>query len=264
MTGNGTIRELWRYPVKGMRGERLDAASIDGDGLRGDRAFGIFDVESGKIAFPSNVRDFPDMLQYQGRFADGHAEIVAPSGDSVRSDDVHVDAVLSQWFGRPVRLTHVAPADYLESRSRFMRGLGVDVPSRVKPLHDAAPLSVITTATLAALAAAEPETVFDVRRFRMNVLVDTHDEGFPENDWVGREVRLGTAARMRVVVLDPRCVVTTLAVEGLPKDPRVLRTVARANSRMVGPAGALPCAGVYAEVVTPGAVQPGDAVDVLG
>lgn len=261
---NGTIRELWRYPVKGMRGERLDSVPMEPAGLLGDRAFGILDVESGKIAFASNVRDFPDLLRYQGRYVDGHGEIVSPQGDAVRSDDPRVDEVLSRWFGRPVRLTRTAPAGYLESRARFMNGLGVDVPSRVQPLHDCAPLSVMTTATLEALAAAEPDTVFDVRRFRMNLLVDVDAKGFPENDWVGREVTIGEAARMRVVVLDPRCVVTTLEVEGLAKDPRVLKTVARANSRTVGPAGALPCAGVYAEVMTPGPVRAGDPVEVLG
>lgn len=260
----GTIRELWRYPVKGMRGEGLDAVTLDPRGLQGDRGYGILDMESGRVAFPSNVRDFPGLLRYQARFVDDHAEIVAPTGESVRSDDPDVDRVLSEWLGRTVRLTQVAPDAFLEARSRFMRELGVEVPRAIQPLQDCAPLSVITTSTLDALAAEEPGTMFDVRRFRMNVLVESVAEGFPENDWVGREVRLGAAALIRVVVLDPRCVVTTLEVEGLPKDPRVLKTVARANSRTVGPAGALPCAGVYAEVVTAGAVRTGDVVEVLG
>lgn len=261
------VRELWRYPVKAMRGERVPVATLARDGMLGDRAFAILDVESNGIAFASNVRDFPLLLGHQARLvAPPEAgrplppvEITSPCGATVRSDDPDVHQVLSRWLGRSVRLVAAPPPGHLESRARFLAGLGCADTGTLAPLQDAYPLSVISTATLAALAEATPGAVFDVRRFRMNVLVDATEQGFPENDWVGRGLALGEA-RITVMAPDPRCVVTTLAVDGLPRDPRILRTIASANSVAVGPAGTLPCAGVYATVVTPGAVQVGDAV----
>lgn len=56
---------------------------------------------------------------------------------------------------------------------------------------------------------------------------------------------------------------TNLAQDNLPFDPSILRTVAQANSLPLGPAGTLPCAGVYATVVSPGAVSAGDAVRLV-
>ena len=65
-------------------------------------------------------------------------------------------------------------------------------------------MSVLTTSTLERLAELQPESRFDVRRFRMNVTVDSDEPGFVENGWVGRKVALGDAVRLRVALPDPR------------------------------------------------------------
>jgi uncharacterized protein len=110
------------------------------------------------------------------------------------------------------------------------------------------------------LSELRPESRFDQRRFRMNVIVGGNEAGFIENDWIGRQVELGDAARLRVALPDPRCVMTTLAQDDLPKDTDILRTLTRHNRVQVGDAGEFPCAGVYAVVEANGSVRTGDPV----
>jgi uncharacterized protein len=80
------------------------------------------------------------------------------------------------------------------------------------------------------------------------------------NGWVGHTLGLGDTARLSVALLDPRCVMVTLAQGDLPKDTDMLRVLVRHNKMQVGDFGALPCAGVYAIVAASGTVGIGDKV----
>lgn len=125
---------------------------------------------------------------------------------------------------------------------------------------DLFPVSVLTSSTLATLGNLRPESRFDVRRFRMNVIVDTEPSGFVENGWIGQSVYLGQEARVHVVMPDPRCVMPTLAQEELPRDNDVLRTPVRHNRLELADGARHPCAGVYAVVKAAGLVRQGDVV----
>jgi uncharacterized protein YcbX len=114
------------------------------------------------------------------------------------------------------------------------------------------------------LTKLQPQSRFDLRRFRMNVIVGTTGSGFAENAWTGREVALGDTVRLGVALPDPRCVMTTLPQQDLPADSNVLRTLTRHNRVQVGDLGLMPCAGVYAVVATPGLVRTGDPVVLAG
>ena len=70
------------------------------------------------------------------------------------------------------------------------------------------------------------------------------------------------AARIKVTLPDARCVMTTLAQDGLPKDTEILRTLAQHNRIEVGTAGRFACAGVYAVVEAPGSMRLGDSVEL--
>jgi len=96
----------------------------------------------------------------------------------------------------------------------------------------------------------------------MNVILDTKEAGFVENDWIGRGLTIGDTVRVNVALPDPRCVMTTLAQDELPKDNDILRTLTRHNRIQVGTDGQFPCAGVYAVIEVPGTVQTGDRVTV--
>ena len=78
----------------------------------------------------------------------------------------------------------------------------------------------------------------------MNVIVERPSRsGFVENGWVGHKLGLGDGARLNVTLLDPRCVMTTLAQDNLPQDTDVLRTLVRHDREQVGDLGQYPCAG---------------------
>ena len=96
----------------------------------------------------------------------------------------------------------------------------------------------------------------------MNVIVDTPARGFVENEWVGRTLTMGNDVRLSVALPDPRCVMPSLAQEDLPKDSRILKTLARHNR--IDVAGALfPCAGVYAVAEATGTLRRGDRVNLV-
>ncbi len=289
----GAVAGLWRFPVKSMLGEQLETVALTGRGLLGDRAYALIDVNSGKVASAKSVRLFPDLLRCRAAFVEPPqfnrelppARITLPSGTSVNSDSSEVDNVLSAYFRRDVRLAQAAPDDFtidqyhpdleeldpaghrdtfVEQKlgAAFFAEAGMASPVPVGSFFDLFPITVLTTSTLKQLNALQPESRFDQRRFRMNIIVDTKVEGFVENDWVNRELNIGDEVRLKVSLPDPRCVMTTLAQEELPRDTDVLRTLVRHNKVQVGAAGQFPCAGVYAVVEASGIIRLGDPVGV--
>jgi uncharacterized protein len=287
----GSVAELWRFPVKSMRGERLDQTEVTGRGLVGDRAYALVDTETGKVVSAKSVRLFPDLLRCETAFVEPPQEgnelapvrITLPDGKTVTSDSSDVDRVLSAHFRRDVTLARAAPEDYtidqyhpniqdvdpagyrdtvVEQKlgSAFFAQAGVASPVPIGSFFDLFPVSVLTTSTLKQLSGLRPESHFDQRRFRMNVIIDSTAAGFVENDWVGRELAIGEAVRLTVDLPDPRCVMTTLPQKELPGDIDVLRTLTEHNRIQVGDAGLYPCAGVYTVVRAPGTLRTGDRV----
>ncbi len=287
----GTIAGLWRFPVKSMRGERLDQAELTARGLVGDRAYALIDTDTGKVVSAKSVRMFPGILNCQAAFVAppqaGQAPppvcITLPDGTTVTSDGGEADRVLSAFFGRNVTLAQSAPDDYtidmyhpdiegavapsqrdtvVEQKlgAALFAELGMDSPVPAGAFFDAFPLTVLTTSTLARLNELQPQTRFDERRFRMNVIVATTEAGFVENDWVGRALALGDAARLHIALPDARCVMTTLAQDELPQDAGVLRALAQHNRLRVSGLGHSPCAGVYAVIASGGTICTGDGV----
>jgi uncharacterized protein YcbX len=289
----GTVRALWRFPVKSMLGEELDAADLSQGGILGDRAYAIVDKETGKVASAKHSKLWPDLLKCRASFVEPPrpgdeipaARIELADGSSVQSDDADVDAVLSRFFGREVELSSAAENGYTIDQyhpdeenydpdghrdevveadlgAAFFneRGLPSAVPE--DSFFDLYPLSVLTTSTLDQLGELEPESRFDVRRFRMNVIVDTQGSGFVENDWVGRKLAIGDDVQVGVALPDPRCCMPGVEQEDLPRDPKILKTLARHNR--IDVAGALfPCAGVYGVAEATGTIRQNDRVSLV-
>jgi len=287
----GSVAGLWRFPVKSMRGEQLDQAELTGRGLVGDRAYALIDTDTGKVVSAKSVRLYPDLLGCRAGFVEPPrserelppVRITLPDGKSVTSDSSDADRVLSAYFRRDVTLARAAPADFtidqyhpdvedldpeghrdtvVEQKlgSAFFAQAGLASPVPVGSFFDLFPVSVLTTSTLDRLSELRPQSRIDQRRFRMNAIVGTKAAGFVENNWIGRELAIGDAVRLRVALPDPRCVMTTLAQDELPKDTDVLRTLTQHNRVQVGDAGQFPCAGVYALVEAPGTMRTGDRV----
>jgi uncharacterized protein len=287
----GTVAELWRFPVKSMAGERLEAAELTPGGIVGDRAYALIDVETGNVVSAKSVRLFPGILNCSARFAEppqaGRAappvRIDLPDGQVATSERGDADRALSALFGRGVRMASSAPEDFtidqqiadvegadpegrrgqtLQSKvgAAFYAQAGVRSPVPASAFFDLFPLSVITRATLRRMQALQPLSRFDVRRFRMNVVIETPAEGFVENDWLGKPLSIGAEAAARIAMPDPRCVMTTLPQGDLEPDNGVLSALVEHNRLQVGEGRLYPCAGVYAVITAPGPIRVGDPV----
>ena len=289
----GTIEALWRFPVKSMLGEELDAVDLSEGGVVGDRAYAIRDRETGKVASAKHPKLWPNLLECRAAFVEPPrpgadlppARIELADESAVQSDAPDVDAVLSRFFGRDVELARAAQNGYtidqyhpdeenydpeghrdevVEARlgAAFFneRGLPSAVPEG--SFFDLYPFSVLTTSSLDRLGELEPDSRFDSRRFRMNMIVDTPARGFVENEWLGRTLAIGDDVQLGVALPDPRCVMPSLAQKDLPRDPRILKALAQHNR--IDVAGALyPCAGVYAVAEATGTIHRDDRVSLV-
>lgn len=261
------VTELWRFPVKSMGGELLDETSVTDQGVLGDRGFALVDLETASVVSASN-KLFPGLIDWQAAYleqprpdAELPAVRITPStGNAWTTDDPAFDCRISAHFRRDVALVRGRPEAYAAKQAAFFASIGVADVAPIATLVDFCPVSVITTATFAELSRVRPQSRFDPRRFRMNIVVSSTKAGFAENTWVGGQLSVGNDVRLRVTIPDPRCSMTTLAQGDLEKDPSILRTIAEANSLPVGSGGAQPCAGVYATVARVGVVRRRDPV----
>ncbi|NUP81708.1 MAG: MOSC domain-containing protein [Nonomuraea sp.] len=252
------VESLRRYPVKSMLGEEVVESEVTERGLTGDRARAVLDVATGKIASAKNPRLWRDLLTVEGARAPGDEE-------------------LSKLLGREVRLIDVPPEGAELERSVPERvlaeGIEAEVPYTVGTLggaspegtfFDFAPVHLISTSTLERVGALSPRGHVEALRYRPNLVIRTEEEGFVDNDWVGRELRVGDEVVLQVIVPSPRCSVPTLAHGALGRDIEALRVVARHNRVPVMDSGLQACAGVYARVVRPGRIAQGDPVTPAG
>jgi uncharacterized protein YcbX len=273
----GTVTTLRRYPVKSMLGEDLQAGEVGRAGLAGDRRLAVVSRRTGKIASAKYPRLWRDMLTLSAEATEGRevaALITLPDGKTVRSTDADVDGILSGLLDEPVTLTATPPAgaslDRAVPEAVLRDGIAAPVPATLIEIGaaappgtfvDFAPLHLITTATLDRIAELSPNRRADLERYRPNIVIGTGGSGFTENDWLGRELRVGADLVLRVIARTPRCAIPTLAHGRLPRDTEALRVVARSNRVSPLPdAGPEPCAGVYAEVLRPGRISTGDPV----
>ena len=295
MTSNakvGTVAGLWRFPVKSMQGEPLSEVEVGSTGIVGDRAYGLIDRETGKVASAKSVKLFSRLFECRAGYVEPPAagaspspvSIELPGGRQVRSDSDDCDRALSSFLDRDVKLATSAPADYTIDQylpdiedndpagrrdltvasklgSALFAELGVRSPVPVGAFFDGFPISLVTTSTLAHLSELQPGSRFEELRFRMNITVGTDAGGFLENGWVRHVLELGEGVRLRVPVAASRCVMTTLPQGDLPRDVNVLRALVGHN-RIEISGKRYPCAGVFCMVMAPGTLRVGDAVAV--
>jgi uncharacterized protein len=236
----GFVRQLFRYPVKSMAGEALERAQIGWHGVEGDRRFAFRRVDN-TSGFPwLTAGRLPELLRYRPYYVEQDtpkaplsARVATPDGEDLDVEGDELRMRLTAAFGAEVRAMQLKDG-----------------------IFDEAPLSLISTGTVAALA-RETGVALDVRRFRPNILIDTLDAApYVEDGWLGAVLLFGERGRaaMSVQMHDPRCAMINLDPETAAADPRVLKGVARAREN---------CAGVYGGAFHTGAIAVGDPVFLL-
>ncbi len=256
----GTVESLWRYPVKSMRGEKLDQAFAGYTGFYGDRLF-AFKSSASPAGFPYfTAREQRRMLGYRPkfRFADKAArpinltEAEGKGASPLLADISELIVDVETPDGKTLAINDPA----------LMEMLRVDVDEKhqltlmrsQRAMTDCRPVSIFSLQSARQLA-DETGTPIDKRRFRANVYVDLASaEGFAENELVGRSVRIGPKVVITILERDPRCMIITLDPDTGEKTPAILKKVAQAHDGM---------AGVYGAVLVEGMLHKGDPVEAL-
>jgi len=264
----GSIVSLWRYPVKSMLGEELNATEVTNRGLLGDRTYALVDSSDGKVASAKNPRKWPHLFDCRAVLADvpkagvkaPPVRITLPDGDIVRSEQSGLNQIFSKMVRREVKLSAVADPQTGTAEEYWPDIEGLDHRDTVTDFSlpdgtffDCALVHLLTTATLDWLRTLYPQGRFEVRRFRPNIVVATAngENDFAENAWIGHVLTVGDDVRLNITGPCPRCVMTTLPQSDLPQDTGILRSAAQHNGANVG---------VYASVLQGGMVRRGDLV----
>ena len=279
----GKVCGIFRYPVKSMLGEVLGAADLGINGIPGDRAWGVRDEVRGDFFVGKRSAE---LMSCRASFEGGIGldesknvpQIRLPDGSGFPAASPDAAERVGRLIGREVTLWPVVPearqttprddVPLLEEMQTLMaREEGEPIPdfsepapellevyARGGPFFDAFPLLLATQRSIDSLALAAPKSQLDVRRFRPNVLIDTDRPGrFPEQDWIGRRIRIGQAT-LAIQSTCIRCVMTTHGFDDLPKDSRIMRTLVREAEGNLG---------VYATVEEPGSIREDDSVLLL-
>ncbi len=271
----GKVSALARYPVKSMLGEQLDELHFTERGAVGDRAYALRELATRQIA---SAKKFPRLFEFRAAYDSAPAPeraapvtIELPGARKIHAEDADSSELISAALGRKVRLERAAsatgelagidPATVFGDLpvDKVFPGLTAATMPDYFALHkesffDSAVMHVIASGTLRHMAKlAAPGSVFDPRRFRPTILVDTgeRDDAFIEDQWINATLEVGDG--VRIVAMRPalRCVMTTHPQEDLARDYAILRTAAFHHRANVG---------VFASIGAAGRVRVGDPV----
>jgi len=182
------VKELWRFPVKSMAGERLERATIGPLGIAGDRIVHVRSAEGRVVTSRTHHR----LLGLKGSLgADGQPLVNGEPWNSAKAR-----ALVQEAVGAGAQLVSY------EGPKRF----------------DVLPLLVATDGAIAAFGR-------DGRRLRYNLLVGGV-RGLAEREWPGKSLHIGEVA-IGVQNLRARCVMTTYDPDTLQQDTNVLKEIVR-------------------------------------
>lgn len=236
MSSIGQIASIFRYPVKSMAGETLQRAVLTESGLAHDRLYAFESSGAPPGMLRLTGRERREMLRYEPVLSpDGPVNVRTPTGELFRVDS---EVLLA----------------YLQSNIPDVSTLSLTVAAT--PQADVRPLSLISLQTVRALSDELGEQV-DPRRFRANLHLDLPAGAFTEDTLLGRTIRIGNTATIKILERDPRCRLITYDPEA-PHTSEPLFAIMKLLDRRHGGR-----AGVYASIMVPGPIQISDPIQVL-
>jgi uncharacterized protein YcbX len=235
----GQVEAIFRYPVKSMRGERLDAANLGWHGLEGDRRLAFRRMED-RSGFPwLTASKLPELVL----FAPQRREEDAPKDENLPTHVRTPDGEEMPIFGEALAT---------EVGRRY--GTPVQMMLLKHGIFDDACISVIASDTVREIARLAGRTP-DVRRFRPNIVVRLlRAIPFQEDEWLGGVLSFGDgdgAPAITVTMNDVRCSMVNLDPDSAVSAPEVLKAVVRANQNN---------AGIYGTVTRTGRLAVGQTI----
>jgi uncharacterized protein YcbX len=236
-----TVAAMWRWPVKSMAGERVNAMRVDGRGAGGDRTHAVLYEHKGEWR-RLTAREAPRLLAWHAVYPfnlDGgldparppFAVVISPDGHRYRWGDPRLRFALERDLGRPVRLVRA-----VEGIQDLPRTLLVTLQSSLDALGE------------------ELGGPIDLRRFRTNLHLEVDAPAWSELDWKGRELEFEGGVRLKLLHPCERCAIPTRDPDTQVKWADLLRHLTAAHDQVFG---------INARVVTGGRVEAGEAVRVL-
>lgn len=216
----GVVEGLFRYAVKSMRGQALDAAELDFHGVQGDRRLALRRVED-RSSFPwLTAGRLPELVLYtpvslaEGAASGQPTHVRTPDGRELELFGEALAADVAQRWGGPVQLMPVKHG-----------------------VFDEASLSVLSVATIEALASLSSLPA-DVRRYRPNLLVRSlRGAPYEEDGWVGGTLSFGEgpdAAAVAITLRDERCAMVNIDPDTAQRDPALQKAIVRARDNLAG------------------------------
>ena len=221
----GHVEAIFRYPVKSMGGERLEAANLGWHGLDGDRRLAFRRIND-RSGFPwLTASKLPDLLLFAPRRHEDGAQGDLPT--HIRTPDGTEMPVFGEELAAEVGRRYGAPVEMMQLR---------------QGIFDDASISVIASDTICEIARLAGQTA-DVRRFRPNIVVRLlRAVPFQEDEWLGGVLLFGEgddAPAITVTMHDVRCSVVNLDPDSATPAPEVLKAIVRANQNNAGIYGAV-------------------------
>jgi len=278
----GTVKSLWRYPVKGMAGDSVNAIEISKKGIHGDRVMAVQDVARKEI---QSCKFRPALLQCRARYKDSDdinqgVEIVFPDGETLAVDDPLASQKVSELVGYESTLLGLRPAtdegfyrrykkdDHTwlkELKATFEREPGEPLPdldnlpeeaqtyvSQLGSFFLVSSFHVITTASVNHLRSLNSSADWNMERFRPNIVIETLPEleGLVEQGWLNQSLKFGDVTIQNTEAA-PRCGAVVRKQQGFEQDASILRTIVGEADQNLG---------IYAEIVANGKACVGDSV----
>ena len=221
----GYVEAIFRYPVKSMGGERLEAAELGWHGLDGDRRLAFRRIGD-RSGFPwLSASKLPDLLRFAPHRREEGAQGQLPT--HIRTPDGAELPVFGEELAAEVGRRYGAPVQMMQLNHG---------------IFDEGAVSVIASETvreIGRLAGRSP----DVRRFRPNVVVRLlRPVPFQEDEWVGGELSFGEgddAPAISVTMRDLRCSMVNFDPDSACPAPEVLKAVVREHQNTAGVYGAV-------------------------
>jgi uncharacterized protein len=226
----GTIKSLWRYPVKSLLGENLLNLAFDKRGAIDDRLYAISNPQ-GKFASGKNTRRFrriDNLFSLSAKKTPAGVSIEFPSGLILYDGDDRMNAELSSVLGQQLSLTREAQI----------------------PHFDDGAVHVLLSGTLSNLSEQLPNASIDERRFRPNIVIES---SLSDDDLIGKRLKIGDVT-LEVTHKSKRCRMITLDQSEILNRPEILKVVSHTHNLLFG---------TYASVKGAGTITVGESVELL-
>jgi uncharacterized protein YcbX len=236
----GHIEAIFRYPVKSMGGERLEAATLGWHGLGGDRRLALRKLDD-RSAFPwLTAGKLPDLVLFTPQRHDDAGQEDLPT--HVRTPDGDELPLFGDELAAEVGRRHKAPVQMMQMKHG---------------IFDEANISVIASETMSEIGRLAGRNL-DIRRFRPNVVVRLlRPVPFQEDEWVGGVLSFGEgddAPAVAVTMRDLRCSMLNIDPDSAGIAPEVMKAVVRANQNT---------AGIYGTVTRIGRIAVGQTIRLI-